>query len=373
MNRGLRAACCAWLLLAACREKPQAPAAKLPSEHSIIDEIDLDDARGMNLLDLARGASIVSRTAEGTLESSAVHAIDGDWLTSWRSPPAGGQQTFVISLPARSRVEQLGAIVPSAGNEVPPKIRFDASDDGVSWREIATINLRLQRDPQVANVPPFEARYLRAQTLGDVYYSSVHSLLAYGRELEPPRQPPIEGCWTINGMPARFTQQGTNVAGVIGNDPPMYVLGGTDGRIIRATWIRGPMWGPAILTLDPRRRALSGVRWHETVRSQDSGDGWFGAPCGAAGLGGLKPAAPEIAAAILQRARKWTAYGDSALDTLASLVAANPERFRIVVRDAKQRDALRKRGVKAEITVAQMRWTTEPQRVMADGVELHLR
>jgi len=381
--RVLGAVCC--VLLAACRREEQAPKAPvLPPQNAILDEIDLDDVHGANLLSLARGASIVSRTGEVTLENSAAHAIDGDWLTSWRSPPGGAEQTFVISLPARARIDRLGAIVPTSGRETPPRIRFDASDDGLAWREITTFSLQRQRDPQLVNVPPFETSYLRVQTVGmDVYYSALQSLIALGREIAPPEQPAIAGCWEINASPAHFTQRGTSVAGVIGDNPPMYVLGGTDGRTIRATWIRGPMWGPAIITLDPHRRALSGVRWHETVRSQDSGDGWFGGPCPVerralarreAEVGGLKPAAPqvdeiEIASAILKRTGKWVAYGDSALDTLAALIAREPERhFEIVVRSAKKRDELRARGIKAGITVTPAKAITEPQRVMADGV-----
>jgi hypothetical protein len=376
----LGAACC--VLLAACREEKAPEAPVLPPQNAILDEINLDDVHGANLISLARGASIVSRTGEVTLENSAVHAIDGDWLTSWRSPPGGAEQTFVISLPARARIDRLGAIVPAAGRETPPRIRFDASGDGVAWREITTLELKRQRDPQLVNVPPFETSYLRVQTVGmDVYYSALQSLIALGKEIAPPAQPAIAGCWEINAMPAQFTQRGTSVAGVIGSDPPMYILGGTDGRTIRATWIRGPMWGPAIITIDQRRRALSGVRWHETVRSQDSGDGWFGRPCGAVGSqptegGGRRAESPplhkddvEIAAAILKRTGKWVAYGDSALDTLAALIAREPgRRFEIVVRSAKTRDALRARGIKAVITVTPAKTVTEPQRVMADGV-----
>jgi hypothetical protein len=151
----------------------------------------------------------------------------------------------------------------------------------------------------------------------------------------------------------------------------MYILGGTDGRTIRATWIRGPMWGPAIITLDPHRRALSGVRWHETVRSQDSGDGWFGTPCPVERRALARREADEtaIASAILNRTGQWVAYGDSALDTLAALIAREPaKRFQLVVRSAKKRDELRARGIKAAITVTPAKTVTEPQRAMADGV-----
>jgi len=374
---------CGVLLLAACKKaEPPAP----PPAQSIVDEIDLDDIGGPNLLSLARGASVVSRTAEQTLETSAVHAMDGDWLTFWRSPPGGPEQTFVFSLPARARIDRIGVITSPGRGETPPQLRFEASDDGVAWREIQTLSLKEQREPQIATVPPFEASYLRVQTIGTgPYYTAIRSLIAKGQEIAQPKQPPVEGCWQINGMTAHFVQQGTSVAGVIGNDPPMYVLGGANGRTIRLTWLRGAMWGLAIITLDPARRALSGERWHETVRDQDSGDGWFGVPCverrplrppgdSALEAGAAPLDETEIAAAMLKRAGKWTAYGESALDTIAALIARAPsQRFEIHVRTPAMRDALRKRGLEVPISVVPAKAVNEPQRAMADGVVLHAK
>jgi hypothetical protein len=362
-------------MFAACRKAPEQPPA-LPPENTIYDVIDLDDVDGPNLLSLARGASIVSRTAENTLENSAAHAIDGDWLTYFRTPPSGPEQTIIVSLPARARIDRLGAILPP-GAEVPPQIRFDASDDAAAWREITTLVSKQQRDPQIARVAPFDARYLRVQTIGRVSaYASIRSLIAKGQFIEPPRQPPIEGCWHINGMPARFSRRGSSVAGVIGNDPPMYVLGGTDGRAIRVTWMRGAMWGPAILTLDPQRRALSGERWYEQVSDQDSGEGWFGTPahCNDVAFNETK-----LAEAMLQRAGKWMAYGPSAIDTLAEIVAQeSSKRFAITVHDAAEeqvvRNALRANLARVEITNAgDAKGVTAPQRAIADGVELKWR
>lgn len=371
----LRAVAFCVLALLACRKAPEPPKA-LPAENTIYDVIDLDDVDGPNLLSLARGASIVSRTAEMTLENSAVHAIDGDWGTFFRSPPGGPEQTIILSLPARARIDRLGAILPP-GQEVPPQVRFDASDDAAVWREITTLVPKQQRDPQIVRVAPFDARYLRVQTIGKVSaFSSIRSLIAKGQFLEPPHQPPIEGCWRINGMPARFTRRGTSVAGVIGSDPPMYVLGGIASGAIRATWMRGAMWGPAILTVDPQRRALSGARWHERVREQDSGDGWFGTPaqCNDVAFDEVK-----LAEAMLQRSGKWMAYGPSAIDTLAALVAREPsKRFAITVHSAAEaqavRNALRANLARVEITNAgEAKGVMAAQRAIADGVELRPR
>jgi hypothetical protein len=368
--------CCVLLLLGTCsREK----APTLPQENALIGDIDLETIQGPNLLTFARGASIVSRTAEQTLQNSAAHAIDGDWLTHWRSAPGGPEQTFVVSLGARSRIDRVGVIAPQTSDLVPQQVRFEASDDTVAWRPVTTFDLHAKRDPQVVRVPPFEASYLRVQTIGTThYYVALGSLIAMGSELEAPRQPPVEGCWHINGMPARFARRGTSIVGVIGNDPPMYVLGGTDGRSIRLQWLRGAMWGPAIITLDPRRQALSGTRWHERVHLESSGDGWFGTPSRCNEVTFNETA---IAEAMLKRAGTWMAYGESALDTITAILRNAPnQRFEIVTRTQARRDAvrapLRSRGVdlsRLEFAVTPANAINETQRVMADAVELHLR
>lgn len=363
----LRAACCVVLLLAAACETRQPDAPPAAAETG---EIDYDDQGGANLLSLARGAAVISRTAEQSLDASAVHAIDGDWLTLWRSPGGGAEQTLVFALPARARIDRLGVSAPR-NVETPSKVRFDASDDAVAWREIKTLELTPLREPQLESVPPVDANYLRVTTFGSNWYVSVQSVIAKGTLLAPRVQPPIEGCWRINGEPARFSRRGTSIAGVIGNESPIYVLGGADGRIVRLTWLRAPMWGPAIISIDPRRRTLTGERWHERVWNQSSGDGWFGTPARCNEVAFDETA---IAAAMLKRAGKWTAYGESALDTLAALIAREPARkFEIVVHTPAMRDALRKRGFNVPIAVAPSDATMEPERAMADGVELHVR
>ncbi|HJQ41388.1 MAG TPA: discoidin domain-containing protein [Thermoanaerobaculia bacterium] len=350
------------LVVAACA-KPEEPAAPP-------DQIDVDNQGGTNLLNLARGASVISRTAEQSLDTAAAHAIDGDGGTFWRSPAGGAEQTMTFALPARSRIDRVGVLMPR-NLETCPRVRFEASENGVAWQEIKTLDLTQQDAPQIASVPPFDASYLRVTTLGLNWYVSVRSVIAKGQQRAVRIQPPLEGCWRINGQPARFSRRGTSIAGVIGSDPPIYVLGGTDGRIVRLNWLRGPMWGPAIVTIDPLWRTLTGLRWHERVRYQNSGDAWFGTP---AQCNEVRFNETEIAAAMLKRAGTWTAYGESALDTLAELVSRpHSQTYEIVVRTPQMRDALRARGINVPISVTPSNAVLETQRVMADGVELRAR
>jgi len=374
MKRGvLVTACCVLALLAACNKK-EAPTPP-PPETFVSGDVDYDRD---NLLNLARGASVVSRTAELGLENSAAHAIDGDWLTFWKSAPNGPEQTLAFALPTRSRIDHLGAILSSNPHEIPLQIRFDASDDAAAWREVATLVPKLQNGPQLISVKPFDAAYVRVRTEGATgYYSVLYSVIAKGSELAPRVQPSVDGCWTINGMPSRFVQHGSRVSGVIGGDSPMYVSGATDGRVVRLMWTRGPMWGWALLALDPRRRELTGVRWHERVGGLTAGDGWFGTPCvgpptsaAAAGVGGATLDETQIAATVLQRAGQWVAYSDDSLGILTALIARLPSRQFRVTAPARSRAATLPR---VEFEVVQPKTITEPQRVLADGVALHLR
>ena len=326
-----------------------------------------------NLLNLAHGAAVISRTAELTLENSAAHAIDGDFLTFWKTPPNGAEQTLVFSLPARARIERLGVIAPGDAAEAPARLRFEVSDDAIAWRDAATIDVKPVKEPQTVNIAPLEAAYIRVHTVEPSDQSAMFfSILAHGRELAPPAPPRFDGCWTINGLPARFVQRGTSVAGVIGDD--LFVIGGHDGRALRAMWRRGAMWGHAIVTVDPQGRALSGVRWFEDVIDFNRNEAWFGTP--ATRCGEIAVSEVEIANAILTRAKKWSMYGDDAFETASALIARAPsQRFRIVARNQARLDAARGalQSSRIEFVVEPKETFNEPQRVLADGVELHLR
>ena len=79
------------------------------------------DIDGDNLLNLAYGAALVSRTGELNLESSAVNAIDGFSFSSWSSSPGAPEQTLVFALGGPSRIEQLG-VTTTEKNQSPAKV-----------------------------------------------------------------------------------------------------------------------------------------------------------------------------------------------------------------------------------------------------------
>src|SRR5882757_10906019 len=82
----------------------------------------------------------------------------------------------------------------------------------------------------MANVTPSEAAYVRV-TVPDARHPvrdvRLQSLLAHGTETGPRSDPPLDGCWSINGEAAAFVQRGGRATGVVtrGN-LPVFLAGG---------------------------------------------------------------------------------------------------------------------------------------------------
>lgn len=313
----------------------------------------------VNLLQLSNGASVVSRTAEYWYETTAAHAMDGDDLSHWASPPAGAEQTLVVAFPARSRIRRLG-ISTTRGTAV-PAMRVESSLDGAAWAPVTTLSFDPSSQiPQVRDVAPFEALYLQLQTIApNQMFTVIRELHAFGDELEAPHPGSIAGCWTINGRAARFEQKGAQVRGVIDptdREKTIQLDGGFDGRAHRFMWLAGAQWGDAILTVSPDGNSISGVSRHKNLREDVPGDGWLGTrgPCSTA------PFQPDaIRARVLPEIHRYPLFAlrfdaqdrlladqsAPALDDLARLT-----NVRLVVRSsaaqlAALRDALAARGL----------------------------
>jgi hypothetical protein len=238
------------------------------------------DADSDNLLNMAYGAAVVSRTGELTLESSAAHAIDGIELTEWSSPPGPVEETLVFSLLAPSRIERVGVTSPDEDRR-PHRVHFEASDDNRSWRPLATLDVQAVKERQLVDVPGTPvARYIRVRLEAKGRYRiNARAIHALGQEVEPPQTPAFSGCWTINGRPARVTQNLARITGVIDANPPIHLDGGTDNRVALVRWTQGPNWGYAALTRSRDGRHLTALRFYEDVGNFHLADGWFGETC----------------------------------------------------------------------------------------------
>lgn len=310
-----------------------------------VEEVDAD-----NLLNLGIGASVVSRTGEGNLEQSAVQAIDSLHATIWSSPPDGRNETLVFALAAPSRIERIG-ITPVPSQEGSVGVRFEASPDAKTWREVAVVDIKPKDEPQLFDVPPFEASFLRASTVrGTGYYTYFRSVHALGKELQLPSPRHFAGCWTINGLPTRIVQDGARLTGVVGTSPPTWLDGGSDGRIAKLMWMRGPNWGFAVLAMSPETRTISGSTFFHMISLHHQGPAWIGTKCERQAE--IASAPDNLPSRFLERAGKWSMYGlafddggrlleepsRATLETLTRLLRRPSRRLRVIAHEVRGPD-----------------------------------
>ena len=293
-------------VLAAC-QREKAPVQPAPGAAPATRQA--DSAERDSLTSIVRGATIVSRTGEALFETSAAEVIDSDPSTYWLNPPKDFPQSIVIGLPARARIDRVGLRTP-AKTFTANRVQFESSVDGAAWQALTTVTARQTDDAQWFDVAPVEAAFLRATVIDprpshtDVRLQSV---LARGTELEPPRPGPIEGCWSLNGVAARFAQSGAHVAGALAlGKLPMFLDGGSDGRIVRFVWIRGNDYGLALASVSADGKHLTALDWHEEAIPLFRADSWFGQP-GACPTG--VPLRDDVAEALLRRVGRYSAFG----------------------------------------------------------------
>jgi len=346
----------ALLLIAGCsRPAPQqaaapaSPLSKLPTD--IVNE-------RSSLLDVARGATIVSRTGETMLATSAMCTIDGAISTFWSPPPHDYPQSIVISLGAPSRIDRVGFRSLTGEHYDASDVTFERSMDGANWQPLASMTSRKIDAAQWTGVAPAEAEYLRV-TIPDAAFpdrdTRIQSLLAHGTELAEPKNRSIDGCWSINGGAAKFVQHVGRVTGVVEQDKlPLFLAGGFDGGIGRFNWIRGNDFGYTLLTVSPDGKHLSALNWHEEAIQLFTAAAWFG------DRGDCAASAPrdDVPIALLHRAGRvalfalqFDANGNlladasrEELQSLASIIRGVPVPLRIVAREFRQ-DAKRNKEI----------------------------
>ena len=316
MKRALAAA--VLLLLCGCDIEPPGP----PKKPFILPPAP-DDAERSSLVNLAHGATVVSRTGEALLEMSAIAAIDGDGATYWATLPKDFPQSLVIALAAPSRIDKVGARTPEKPYLIAKEIVFETSMDGRVFQPLATLRVKPASAPQWMDVRPTDAAFLRV-TLPEPGVEGgqavVSSILARGRELAPARPGRITGTWRVNGRAAEFWETG----GTMQYARSTLVLdGGSDGRVYRFEWIRGPEYGYAIFAVSPDGNHLNGIQWHEEIIPLFFGDAWFGERAEMLLPRGERP---DVGREFLKRAGRHSLYGlrfasDGTLDAAGSAEA----------------------------------------------------
>lgn len=345
----------ALLFIASCsRPAPQQAAAPAHTPNKL--PADIVNERS-SLLDVARGATIVSRTGENMLITSPMSTIDGEISTFWAPPPHDYPQSIVIALGAPSRIDRVGFRSLTGEHYDANHVTFERSMDGDNWQPLASMTSRKIDAAQWSDVAPAEAEYLRV-TIPDAAFpdgdARIQSLLAHGTELAAPKNASIDGCWSINGGAAKFVQHGARVTGVVEQDKlPLFLVGGFNGRIGRFNWIRGNDFGYTLLTVSPDGN-LSAMNWHEEAIQLFTAAPWFGdrGDCAAT------PLRDDVPIALLHRAGRYSMFGlqfdesgellaDASRDelqSLAGIIGGVPVPLRIVAREFRQ-DAKRNKEI----------------------------
>ena len=264
------------LLLCACAPNDEQPSPQRPAPAPT-------PSGPPNLLEITRGAAVVSRTGEATLAASAVRAIDTNNLSVWVNPPANLKQSLVFSLPSRSRIEQVGLVTAAKRETSILSAKFELSEDGEHFVDAGTYAIGTSANPQLFRVSPQTARYVRLTTLaGNSEYEQLATAYAVGTAIEPQREPSLDGAWSINDQPATFTKN----AGYVGGLYDIFLEGGSDGHFFRFAWIRGKdqEYGLAAISVTLDGNHLSGMVWHEEAlqATQFWADDWLGSRGGQA-------------------------------------------------------------------------------------------
>jgi len=273
-----RALAAALLLLFACGgdEPPKPPG--IPKKSVIIPPPN-DDAERASLLNFGRGSTVIARTGEAILESSALAAIDGEPASAWVNMPKDFPQSLVVALAAPARIEAIGIRTPAKSAYVPKEIVVETSMDGRTFQPLATFHAKPIGAPQWLDVKPVDAAFLRVTLAAPSIEGegALNSILVRGRELAPARGGSIDGCWTVNGRRAAFQSRGAHTAGAMqyAHDA-LYFEGGSNGTLQRFEWIRGAEYGYAAITVSPDGLHLNGLQWHEEIVPLFFGDAWFG-------------------------------------------------------------------------------------------------
>ncbi len=317
-------------LIACSREVPPAS----PSSPSPGEPVSLVESE--SILNMARGASVVSRTGELTLEQTPARLIDGETDSTWTTPPNDVQQSATFSLPARARITAVGIATFNRRAYAVRKLRFESSLDGVTFKPLLTQVLREAEIVQLKEVPATDLQYIRL-IIDESHGASgtLSTLHVRGSFLAPPSLPPIAGCWSVNGSASRIVEERGTVRGTITRDSTLRMEGGSEHLVYRFAWADGPQYGLAAVTLTPDGRHLTGMKWHERAEPFTFGQTWFGEQL--PGCASPVATSDEIARLWLKRAGWYPLYGlhfddrdqlivgtsAAALDLIARLLATS--------------------------------------------------
>lgn len=291
-----------------------------------------------NLLTMLHGATVVDRTGEFSLRTSAIDAIDGDPTTAWATPPGDLEQTLTIALSREASIRRIGIHFGGGSTQAgfARSLRFEASSDGMDFAPLGTVEAEAKPLTWLT-IEPSTATHLRVTVLAafedNATVAQVPTLLADGETLSSPPVPDLRGRWRINNFEATISTDEKIVHGVTNETPPRVFRGAWDDRAIRFAWAQGSDYGVGVMTADSEGKALNAKMWHIKAHPPFAAPAWFGER-----MGEIVPVtdAPQIMDAFFRAEGRFPLHdlvfdgtslvpgSGATLRMLAGLIEANP-------------------------------------------------
>jgi hypothetical protein len=241
-----------------------------------------------DILQLERGAMIISHTGQYDDQSPANALIDGSnvpfWASAKRNIKGFRPDSFIIELDRPYRIHRL--VVENTENDEmyypgisARNVRFSVSTRSSAgpWQPVVVIEGKKYGRSEVRLDEPVDARWLKVEVLsnyGHALYTEISELEAYGEPLidRPLLEMDPSGVYRTNYGLLMMKVQGDRVEGCYELDKG-YVHGTTNGRVFDIEWIehRGVERGLATLVLSSNG-FLNGL-WYEDGKMMGP---WFG-------------------------------------------------------------------------------------------------
>lgn len=276
MRGPLLLAVCLLAVSAGCREKERSVAAE---QNSTPVPAFLKYEEAGNVVSLAEGAVVTSRTGELNLSSTPMHALDSQLLTAWSTPPGDPQQSCVISLAAPTLIDHAVLSNAGVGGGGAKRIRIDYSTDGLAFSGGTTVEVSRADSGQKLPIPPATVRALRLTLLDSLSPSdtiTVPTLEFRGRVTAPSAEVDPSGTWRVDDRVLHLQRSGNRLFGQLSGKMPLHLYGSMRGNVGRFVWTRVNQYGYGFITFDPSLKALNALLWYEKPIQLFSAPAWFG-------------------------------------------------------------------------------------------------
>ena len=242
-------------------------------------------AEEKDVLDLTRGAVVLSATSQYNEKWSALSLLDGTHTTGWCSAKdTPYPNTFIIELAQPLGLNIFVLDNSSAEESSHPgisacefELHASATSPEEGFRLVLSGEAAQGERKEFSLKEPVEARWLKLVILsnwGHPSYTELMELEAYGDTAgEVPEQESLQGVFDTNYNLVQFNQEGTHVEGCYDWDEGV-LSGSTDGRVVQFEWREdgGRQVGSAVMVLSSDGNLLNGL-WYEKGQLQGI---WFG-------------------------------------------------------------------------------------------------